>query len=128
MSAGLAEDGGDRDGLVDQLVDQRLVDREEEVLLLAHVVVQARLADADRVGDVGHRGGVVAALAEDPRRRFDDVGDGRRWHAPPWSSRPSRVAVRVAAIDLRFPAGPAAIRVPVHSIENDGPDPTTERL
>ena len=73
--------GGDRHRLGDQLVDQGLVDREEEVFLLADVVVEAGLAEADRFGDVRHRGGVVAALAEDPGRRFDDVGaeDGRRW-------------------------------------------------
>ena len=63
FSAGLGDARAAASRLLDQLVDQLLVDREQQVFLLAHVVVQARLADPDLVGDLGHRGGVVAALA-----------------------------------------------------------------
>ena len=73
FSAGVAEELKTAIVSLDQLVDQLLVDREEEVLLLADVVVQARLADPHLVRDLGHRRGVVPALAEHARRGVDDV-------------------------------------------------------
>jgi len=51
------------------------------------VVVERRLLDADRRGDVVHRGGVVAAFVEQPGRGGDDLVTpcgplGRRFHGP----------------------------------------------
>ncbi|CAM5189938.1 hypothetical protein BTHI11S_02479 [Bosea thiooxidans] len=50
------------------VIDHRL----DDLLLRGEVVVEARLADADRLGDLAKRGLVIAAIAQQPRGMIED--------------------------------------------------------
>ena len=56
---------GDGAGLVEQRVHQLVADRDQQLLLGAEVVVQAAGSEAELVGELGHRGLVIALARED---------------------------------------------------------------
>ena len=67
--AGAARAGGDGLGGLDEALDAAEADELERHLLGGEVVVEARLADAEHVGDVLRRRPVEAALGEHAARR-----------------------------------------------------------
>jgi len=67
-------DGDDlREHLLLEHVHPVMLDLEKERLLAPDVVVEAGLGEAGGVGDVLDRGGVVALLADEARRRLEDA-------------------------------------------------------
>src|SRR5262249_9634839 len=54
-------------------VHAEIHDREEQVLLALHVMIDAGFGDANGVGDVAHRGRVIAFVAEYLRRHVIDL-------------------------------------------------------
>jgi hypothetical protein len=57
-----------------QRVHELVADRDQQLLLAAEVVVEAAGADPQLLGELGHRGLVVAALGEHARGAEDDLG------------------------------------------------------
>ena len=86
---------GDLRLAVHELLDAQGAHHLERDLLRREVVIEARLPDAEDVGDVLRRGAVIAALGEDARRRLDDLrrapartpGGAARGARPPSSCR-----------------------------------------
>ena len=58
---------------LEQRVHQLVADRAQQLLLAAEVVVEAAGGEAERLGELGHRGLVVAALGEHARRAEHDL-------------------------------------------------------
>ncbi len=71
---GVADLHGRFGHLAFELVEAVLHDVEQELGLAVDVVIEAGLGDAERVGDVADRGGVVALLQDDRGRGAVDLG------------------------------------------------------
>src|SRR5205823_8222185 len=87
--------GGDLGDRAIHLGDRLLDDEVEQLLLAREVVVEAALEDADLLGDVADRGGMIPLGAEHLRRRRNDVVERRHYQViPPVTLfRPPRAAV-----------------------------------
>jgi len=62
-----------RDDVGFQPVHPEIHDREEQILLALHVMIDAGFGDAHGLGDVAHRGRVIAFVAEYLRRHVIDL-------------------------------------------------------
>ena len=72
-SAGSRGSASSASALLEQRVHQLVADRAQQLLLAAEVVVEAAGREAERLGELGHRGLVVAALGEHARRAEHDL-------------------------------------------------------
>jgi hypothetical protein len=95
--------------LPDELVGVRGEQRLVELQLAGEVLVEHRLADARALGDVVHRGSVVALVGEDVARRVEQLG-------APGAARDSLPRGTVVSLILAaFPPLGAAHTLPVGS-------------
>jgi hypothetical protein len=71
---GAARPGSDRLSGLEEILDAARADDFERYLLGGQIIIQARLADADAVGNVLRRRAMIAALGKDASCRIDDFG------------------------------------------------------